>query len=361
MTDGFNEENSLTTIAFLGVAHIHITGFVRMLTARPGVRAGGVFDADPKRRAHWARASGGREAMTVDDALADADAVVITSQTDAHRALVDVVAQAGKPLFVEKPLGMNAADAYAMADAIEKAGVVFQTGYFHRSDPMHRRIKQIIDAGGLGRVTKAYGSNCHGGALGNWFKAKPDAPHEDWHWMTEPARSGVGAFGDLGTHALDVLLWWLGDVTSATAQIDSVTNTYGCDESGQGLMRFKSGATATLTAGWADRADPVRYLVSGTDGYAAVINNQLFVSRDGKFDATKPETDLPPAAPHAFELFLDTVSGHEPAVPLVTAREAAYRSAVMAAMYEGAKTDTWVKPANVFALGSLSRVPTGEG
>lgn len=335
----------MQTISFLGVAHIHMPGFWRMLLERSDVKVAAVWDDEPARRSHWAKVTGGREAVSVDDAISGVDAVVINGQTDTHAALVAKAAAAKKPMFVEKPLGLNGADAYAMAKQIEAAGVLFQTGYFQRSDPLNRRVKQLIDNGDLGRITKVTAFNCHSGALGDWFKAKPDTPGEDWNWLTSLPRSGVGAFGDLGTHALDILLWWLGDAASVTAQIDTVTNRYGCDESGQGLIRFASGTTGTLTAGWVDVADPVKYLVSGTKGHAANIGGKLFVARDGQpFDLSKPDTDLPAAAPHAFELFFDVLAGKKTDVPLVTASEAAYRSAVIEAMYDGANHNTWVSP-----------------
>lgn len=338
-------------IAFLGAAHIHVPGFSRMLSERTDVRVKTVWDADVNRSTPWAKQLGATVAESAATVLADPaiGGVVICSETHRHEELVRLTAAAKKHVFVEKPLGMAAKDAWAMADVIEAAGVLFQTGYFQRSDPTRRFIKSLIEAGSLGKITKVWASNAHPGALGDWFKARPDAISEDWNWMTKPAVSGVGAFGDLGTHALDILLWWLGDVEKATAQIDTVTNTYGCDESGQGLIRFKSGVTAALSAGWVDPADPVQYLVSGTEGHAAIIKGQLFVTskKQPTFDGTAAvrTSELSPAAPHAFELFLDAIVGKPLAVPLVTAREAAYRSAVMDAMYAGAKNDTWVKPA----------------
>ncbi len=57
-------------------------------------------------------------------------------------------------------------------------------------------------------------------------------------------------------------------------------------------------------------------------------------------DGRQPWEDLPPAWPHAFELFLDALNGQ--AAPLVTAREAAVRSEVMEAFYRGAHTQSWV-------------------
>lgn len=342
----------MTEIAFLGCAHIHTPGFINMLSARQDVRVKSVWDQDPRRSTPCgkklnAAVAGTAEAILADDSISG---VVICSETSRHEELVRLTAAAKKHLFVEKPLGMAAKDAWAMADVIDQAGVLFQTGYFQRSDPTRRYIKTLIDNGSLGKITKVMASNAHSGALGNWFKAKPDAVHEDWNWMTKPEVSGVGAFGDLGTHALDILLWWLGDVEKATAQIDQVTRTYSCDESGQGLLRFTSGVTGTLTAGWVDVADPVQYLVSGTEGHAAIIKGQLHLTSkkvptfDGSGGIVRPG-EMPAAAGHAFELFLDALVGKPLAVPLVTAREAAYRSAVMDAMYAGARNDTWVKPA----------------
>lgn len=340
----------MAQVGFIGCAHIHVPGFVNMLSKRSDIKVAAMWDDDKRRSSVWAERAGARVADSAEAILNDKsiDAVVICSETNKHEALVRATAKAKKHLFVEKPLGAGSQDAYAMAKEIEAAGVLFQTGYFQRSDAKHQFIKTLIDAGALGQITKVYGSNAHPGALENWFKAKPDAVHEDWHWMTQTNESGVGGFGDLGTHALDILLWWLGDVSLATAQLDPVSNTYGCDESGQGLMRFKNGAIGTLSAGWVDRADPVKYMVSGTDGHAAVIDNELYVvsRRDERFkDRKKVDASLLPAAgPHAFELFLDAVVGKPLAVPLVTVREAAYRSAVMEALYAGAKQSAWVAP-----------------
>jgi len=89
-------------------------------------------------------------------------------------------------------------------------------------------------------------------------------------------------------------------------------------------------------------ADPVKVLISGTEGHACVINNQLYLT-SAKLqgaDGATPWTDLPPALPHAFELFLDALNGKE--VPLVTPEEAALRSVVMGAMYQAAHQKQWL-------------------
>lgn len=338
----------MATIAIVGCAHIHTPGFVRMLQKRTDTVVKYVWDPDGAR----SRARAGELGATVVEKVnkiwkdKEISAVIICSETNRHKSLAMKATRMGKHLFVEKPLGVGARDAYAMAAAIERAGVIFQTGYFQRSGPIQRFIREQIARGTFGKITRARGSNCHSGALGGWFDSKPQEPANDWRWMANPLISGVGAFGDLGTHSLDILLWLLGDVQSCTAQLDPGTSRYpDCDETGEGLLRFKSGVIATLGAAWDDLADPLTLMISGTEGHAAVINGQLFFKSKhvAGADGKQPWTDLPAPLPHAFELFLDAVNG-KPDVPLVTAREAAYRSAVMEALYDGARKGKWIKP-----------------
>lgn len=338
----------MTTIAFVGVSHIHITGFTRMIKARNDIKVKSVWDPNPARSKYWAEQLG---ATVADEkgiyADKDVTAVAICSETDRHEAIVGSVTAAKKHLFVEKPLGMAAKDAYAMADAIERAGVIFQTGYFQRGDGKIQFLKQQIDKGAFGKINRVRGSNCHSGALGGWFDAKPNDVANDWLWMTDTKQSGVGAFGDLGTHSLDILIYLFGEIAEVTAQVDKGSNRYGCDETGEGLIRFKSGIIGTLAAGWDDLADPLKYNISGTEGHAAVINDSLFfqTKTDRQHDGSHPlrKSEVPATLPHAFELWLDAIGGKKD-VPLVKPREAAYRSAVMEAFYEGARTNSWVKP-----------------
>ncbi len=331
----------MTRIAMVGCAHIHTPGFIARLKAHSDVEVVAVWDADPVRAAANAieiSAPAVPEVATIwDDKRIDA--VVICAETNQHEELVLAAARARKHLFVEKPLGFAGADAARMCRAITKAGVRFQTGYFMRGAPIHQFLKQAVDQGWFGTITRARHSNCHAGSLKGWFDTQ-------WRWMADPEIAGCGAYGDLGTHSLDILMWLFGDVRRATASIRPVTGRYGaCDESGEGLIEFSNGVRATLAAGWVDVADPVRLQISGTEGHAVVINNQLFFqsSRVPSADGKLPWSQLPAEWPHAFELFLEALNG-KPDMPLVTPAEAAARSAVMEALYRGAATGRWVTP-----------------
>jgi predicted dehydrogenase len=331
----------MVVLGFVGCAHIHTPGFVTVLNRRQDVRVKYVWDHDAGRARKRAPHLDAEVVTDVGEIWGDPEVkgVVMCTETDRHHDLVMGAAKAGKHLFVEKPLGITAKESHAMAAAIEKAGLLFTTGYFMRCQPEHLYVKELVEKGAFGKITRVEGWNCHSGSLGGWFDA-------EWRWMADLRQAGVGGFGDLGTHVLDLLLWMFGEVESATADIKVVTGRYGdCDESGQGLLRFKSGITGLVTAGWVDVANPVSMMISGTEGHALMLNNELYLQcknvegADGK----KPWKQLPAGDPAPLEQFVDAVGGKE-GVPLVTVREAAARVSVMEAMYEGSRKRRWVAP-----------------
>lgn len=330
-------------VALVGCGHIHVPGFIERLNKRSDIRTKWVWDHDSERAQKRAAQLNAEVVSEVGHIWTDPEieAVIVCSETDRHESLVIPAAQAKKHLFVEKPLGLGAADAAKMAQAIDSAGVLFQTGYFMRGQPIHLFLRDHMQKGSFGKITRIRHSNCHSGSLGGWFDT-------EWRWMADVKQAGVGAYGDLGTHSLDILLWLMGAVERVTATVHVATGRYGdCDEYGEGILEFANGVVGTLAAGWVDVANPVPVLVSGTEGHAHVSDGHLYFksSRVEGADGKSPWTALPEAQPHAFELFLDAVTGQTPALPLVTAQEAAARSAVMEALYEAAQKQTWIKPA----------------
>jgi predicted dehydrogenase len=329
-------------LALVGCAHIHAPNYARILMNRKDVKVKYVWDHDQARAQKFAAQLG---CPVVDDLKTiwsdpEIKGVVILAETNRHKELILAAADAGKHIFAEKPLGFTSEDSAAMAAAIDKAKVLFTTGYFMRTEPAVLFLKQQVDKGSFGKITRVRGCNCHNGSLGHWFDT-------DYRWMADPKIAGVGAFGDLGTHALDILMWLCGDVAAITADIKVVVGNYGdCDESGEALMKFKNGITGTLAAGWVDIDNPVTFMISGTEGHAWIAFGTVFFKSQHVDGATgqRPWTDLPPRGEEPMDQFVDAVAG-KTGLPLVTPREAAARVSVMEAAYQGAKTQTWVAPA----------------
>lgn len=336
------DEAKTIGVALVGGAHIHTPQYVNALKNRKGVKVKYVWDHDAARAEHHAKSLESKTTADLKAIWTDPEiaAVVICSETNRHHDLVLEAAHAKKHMFVEKPLGITARESFAMAEAIEKAGLFFTTGYFMRTAPEHIFLKDQIAKGSFGKITRVRGSNCHSGSLGGWFDG-------EYRWMADPKIAGVGAFGDLGTHSLDIMMWLLGGIETATADIQTVTNRYpGCDESGEALLKFQNGVIGTLAAGWVDVENPVTLIISGTEGHASIIRGRLYFksSKVPNAGGRDPWTDLPPGTPEPITQFLDALEGkaHD---SLVKPTEAAARVAVMEAAYQGAHTQSWVKVA----------------
>ena len=339
-------------IALLGASHIHTRGFVDVLAARTDVSVAAVWDPDPAIAGKYAAKFQCRTAPDAASVLGmpDLDAVIVLSQTNRHEELVRQIARARKHCFVEKPLGMGLADARNMMRALEGAGMIFHMGYFNRTIPAHRLLRRLVAEqafGAISRMRLVFGTPA---AINGAFRS-------DWEWMADPKQAGVGAFGDLGTHKLDLLLYLIGD----TARLEAVTASFSRplgryaegEECGEAILRFDNGTIATLAASWVDLVEPSSLLITGTKGHAVIRNapgmphndwnNKLFLLTDAVEGATgkEPWTDLPEALPRPLEQYIAAVV-HGERDHLVSVREAAYSSYVMDMISKAAAERRWL-------------------
>lgn len=328
-------------LAMVGGAHIHAPDFANRMADAGHVNTSYVWDPDKDVANERQQVTGGEIADSPEVIFndPDVDGVIISSQTNLHAELVPAAARAGKHLFVEKPVGMNGEEASQIADTVEKAGVIFQTGYFMRSNGVNRHIRSLIQDGTLGDITRLRLSNAHSGAIGGWFDT-------DWFWMTDTEQAGVGAFGDLGSHVADLLLWFMeGDrPEKCTGYVDEILEKYPTsDEYGEGMVAFESGAVATIAGGWVDHANPNQVEISGTAGHLRVTNGELFVTApDSDMDGSEPVTVLPEDMKHPVELFFDAVAGQTD-LPLIHPNEAAAVNRLITRMYEAHEANSWLE------------------
>jgi predicted dehydrogenase len=341
---------STITAGFLGVAHIHTPDFVKRLNVRREageVQVKSVWDHDQARAQVRAdQMPGASVAATAEDIINDPEitAIVVCAETNRHLDLVLAAAKAKKDLFVEKPLGLGEKDANAMSEAILKENVRFQTGFFMRSQPIQQYIKREVIQGHLGKLTRAIYTNCHGAVLGGWFDT-------EWNWLTDPKQAGGGALLDLGAHPLDLIISTFslteGEIMDAKASVGNRVGRHGTeiDEYGTGLVTFQSGFEAVIAASW-DDAGPLHspIAIHGTEGQFLVQGGQLLYQSkhvdgmDGKTPV--PSESMPPAAPHAFEIFWDQLLGKPTPVLPVSPQEAAYGATIMEKLYKSAGKST---------------------
>jgi predicted dehydrogenase len=135
-------------------------------------------------------------------------AVSVTAPNWLHREIGVAVAEAGRHLWIEKPVGLTADDARAVADAVHAAGVQSTVGFNYRYAPAVAQARETVASGGIGRVTHA---------RFHFLSDYAASPEGALTWRYERARGGNGVLGDLASHAVDLVRHLLGDIASVVA------------------------------------------------------------------------------------------------------------------------------------------------
>jgi predicted dehydrogenase len=190
-----------------------------------------------------------------------------------HSEATIAAAEKGKNLICEKPMARNSTEARQMLRAAEKAGVVHMVGYNYRFLPAVALAKQIIDDGRLGRLYYYKGSYLNAYA----HYENPETPF-DWHHSSE--MSGYGALGDLGTHAIDLARFLVGEVKSVQSMSRNFINSrpekkgankkvkVDVDDVTVSTVSFKGGTVGLLEAAWVTpgRRDFLAFEAHGSKG-----------------------------------------------------------------------------------------------
>lgn len=136
------------------------------------------------------------------------EAVSIAAPNVLHREMGAGLAAAGKHIWIEKPVGLTAADARAVAAAVRAAGVQGTVGFNYRHVPAVQTAHDLIADGALGVVTHARVR------LFSDYAAHPDGALT---WRYERGRGGSGVLGDLAVHGADLVRFLLGEIGELVA------------------------------------------------------------------------------------------------------------------------------------------------
>ncbi|MBV2356238.1 Gfo/Idh/MocA family oxidoreductase [Streptomyces sp. J2-1] len=214
-------------IGLLGTGPWAEMAYAPALAGHGGLDFAGVWGRRPEAAAALAERYGVRAYDDVDALLADVDAVAVALPPDVQAGMAVRAARAGRHLLLDKPLALDPADARAVAEEAERAGVasvVFFTARF-QTGPSAWIAEQA--------------------ALEGWFTARAQwlgaVFTTDSPFAASPWRRERGALWDVGPHALSVLLPVLGDVREV------LSAAHGPGDTAHVVLGHTSGASSTLT------------------------------------------------------------------------------------------------------------------
>lgn len=276
-------------VALLGCGHPHTPDVLGVLASEPDLRLVAAWDADPS------AVPGPISAVAVpraETAIERAQAVVICAPTDQRPALCVQAARAGRPILVEPPVALTAADARALARELERSRTPAVAALFLRELPALHRLRGVLHERLLGRLSGVSASFAHPGALDGHF----DGPRA---WMRDRRRAGLGSFGERALHLLDALTALPTEEPLGLAAI--VLDRPGAIELGGAAVGSCAGVPLTVRAGWATRPGGLELVVTGAAGSATLRDGALELSRNaGPDDAW---IGAPPDAGEAVRAF----------------------------------------------------------
>ncbi|HEX8771345.1 MAG TPA: Gfo/Idh/MocA family oxidoreductase, partial [Acidimicrobiales bacterium] len=177
-------------------------------------------------------------------ATARLDAVVIVAPDEQHYPMTMDALDAGLHVLCEKPLATTAAQARAMYERAETAGVKHMSFFALRTSLHHRYMHQLIEQGYLGTPYAAHLHLTHG-----FFRS------DAYQWRFDQQR-GTGALGDLGCYVIDLARWFVGDIARVSAHLSSLVERPHPDgqpyvpanDAASLVVAFANGAQGTIAA-----------------------------------------------------------------------------------------------------------------
>ena len=165
-------------------------------------------------------------------------AAYIATEVDRHAAQAIAAAQARKHVLVEKPMALTPDECRAMIDAARQNNVNLAVAYYARFFDKSAAMHRVIAEGHLGKVVRA--------TITQLAYSNPDSTHPKYWRVT--GRGGGNLLADVGSHRLDLLMYWLGRPTRVAGLADTLSMPYAAPDTETALVQFASGAHATVLA-----------------------------------------------------------------------------------------------------------------
>jgi len=296
-----------------------------------------VIRRDAGKVKRFAEEFGSRKYATdISEALRDeeVDAVYIATPVNLHMEQTVASAEAGKHVLCEKPMAMNADECRRMISAARQNGVTLGVAYYRRFYPKVERVKALLDSGELGRIVLV-SINLRG-----WYNPAPDDPKR---WRIFKDVGGGGPLMDVGSHRLDLLVYFFGLPERVTARCRTLVHDWDVEDSVSLLMELKNGASAVAQVLWSTKAGANSMEIIGERGGIAlnpVDAPELKITINGR---TSVEHIPLPENAHLPLIRDFALAIKEKRPPRITGEEGMKTTQIIDAAYIAQRENRWVE------------------
>lgn len=273
-------------LGVVGTGAISQVVHVPIFAEREDVELLAVADADVHKAETLSERFGVPLVLDADSLIAhpDLDAVVICTPNHLHEEMAVAALEAGKDVFVERPLATTSAGAARVLEVAERTGRNVVTGMPHRFRPGVVALQSFIAGGELGDIYAVRGS---------WM-TRP-VPSSRPSWRHHKRAAGGGALIDLGVPALDLCLWLIG--FPQMKRVSCVTSPIGDEVEHAATLMAETSAGVALTLEVSNKlfAGEDRYYarVMGTEGSGSLPPLEVFKQLGGRPMEVTPRQPRP--------------------------------------------------------------------
>jgi predicted dehydrogenase len=190
------------------------------------------------------------------------NAIYIATPPSSHQEYALAALKAGKPVYVEKPMTVNAAAARKMSEMARETGVKLVVAHYRRQQPLFKKVKQLLQEKAIGDTRFARID----------FRKTVLSPGEllvpKTSWRVDNAIAGGGLFHDMAPHQLDLMYYFFGEVKQASGIAINQAGAYSADDMVTGTALFNNGVVFSGTWSFAvsKQSEEDSCIIVGSEG-----------------------------------------------------------------------------------------------
>lgn len=264
-------------IGIIGIGNMGTQHVINITNGKvPNLEIGALCDIDPEKRKKLSEKYPNIKIFENSDEIIESglcDAILIATPHYFHPPIAKKAFEKGLHVLTEKPAGVYTAQVKEMNEAAEKSGKIFGIMYNQRTNPVYKKLRELIQNGSLGSIKRV------AWIITDWYR--PQAYHDSCTWRSTWKTEGGGALINQNPHQLDLWQWMFGMPSKIMSHV-SFGKYYDIEveDDVTAFMQYDNGMTGVYITSTGEAPGTNRLEISCDMGTVTVENNQIKFRRN---------------------------------------------------------------------------------
>ena len=205
----------------------------------------------------------------------DIDAIYIATPPNMHHFYTLEAAKYGKAVYVEKPMAISVVECEEMIKVCKDNNVPLFVAYYRREQEKFKKAKEIILSGEIGEVR----------AFNYLYTSKIPDIEPNRNWLVTKEISGGGMLYDIGSHMIDIIIYFFGEINMATGISTNQSKVFGVNDVTTGILEFKNKVQGSIQLSFNGNESKDELVIIGSEGtmkLSIMSNDNLIVTKNDK-------------------------------------------------------------------------------